>query len=166
MQTEANVDAGTGLNFVSPVAGVIRKVSTIANSGITTGGAVTLEIATVAVNGLSVTVADSSSEGDVDSDTPTYGHASTAVAVGDRVEIQFASAFNASADMMCVVEIEATKDTHGTVVAGLSGAAQSATSADARGTYAPAATPDGSIGFMLDLLLADPAYKGEDQYAG
>lgn len=163
---EAAVDAGTGLNFVCPVAGVIRKMSTIAQTGITTGGAVTLEVNTVAVNGLSVTVADSSVEGDVDSDTPTYGHASTVVAVGDRLEVQFAAALNASSDLLIVIEIEATKDTHGTVVVGNASAAQSGTSNDVRGTYAPVATPDGSISFELLVDLTDPDFIGFDQYAG
>lgn len=166
LQTEANVDAGTSLWLPCPVAGVIRKMSTIQQSGVTTGGTVTLEVNTVAVNGLGVVVADSAAAGDVDSDTPTYGHASTVVAVGDSLEVVFPAAFNASADVLVVIEIEATKDTHGTVVAGLSGSAQSATGNDVRGTYAPAATPDGSIGFVLDLLLADPAYQGELPYSG
>lgn len=163
---EAAVDAGTGLNFVSPVAGVIRKMTTIAQTGITTGGAVTLEVNTVAVTGLSVTVADGSSEGDVDSDTPTYGHATTAVAVGDRLEVVFAAGFNAASDLYIIIEIEATQDVSSTIVVGNASAAQSGTSDDVRGTIAPSFTPDGTISMELWCVLPDPDFTGFDQYAG
>lgn len=162
---EAAVDAGTGLNFVSPVAGFVRKVSTIAQTGITTGGAVTAEIATVAINGLSVTIANSSSEGDVDSDTPTKDHATTAVAVGDRIEVQFDAALNASSDLMIVIEIEATYALDGTFAAGVQTAA-TATTGDVRGTYDPSTACTGAISFALLALLPDPTYKGVNQYDG
>jgi hypothetical protein len=164
---EAAVDAGTGKNIVSPVAGNISKLTTISAGTITTGGAITVEVNTTAVDGLSVTVADSSSEGDVDSDTPTAGHATTAVAVGDRIEIIPASAFNASADLYFVLEIDLDggEQLNGTLVAGVSAAA-TATTGDVRGTYTPTTTPDGSTSFDLLVASADPKYLGVSQYAG
>ncbi len=162
---EAAVDAGTGLNFVSPVAGFVRKVSAISQTGTTTGGAITVEINTVAINGLSVTVADSSSEGDVDTDTPTKDHATTAVAVGDRIEVQFASAFNAATDFLIVIEIEATYALDGTFVAGVQ-TLPTATTGDVRGTYDPSSACDGSKQFALICALPEPNYRGVDNYDG
>ena len=133
---------------------------------ITTGGAITVEVNTAAVNGLSVTVADGAVAGEVDSDTPTDGHATTAVAVGDRIEIIPASAFNASADIFVILEIEATEAAgNGTFVAGVQ-TTPTATTGDVRGTYAPTTTPDGSTHFSLLVATADPTYKGVAQYDG
>lgn len=164
---EAAVDAGTAKNIVSPVAGNISKLTTISQGTITTGGAITVEVNTAAVNGLSVTVADGAVEGEVDSDTPTAGHASTAVAVGDRIEIIPAAAFNASADIYFVLEIDldASEQLNGTLVAGVSAAA-TATTGDVRGTYTPTTTPDGATSFDLLVASADPKYLGVSQYAG
>lgn len=164
---EADVDAGTSYNIVSPVAGTIARLTTMVNGAITTGGAITVEVNTTAVNGLSVTVADSSSEGDMDTDTPTAGHASTAVAVGDRIEIIPASAFNASANIFFILEIDASasQQLNGTFVAGVSSAA-TATTGDVRGTYDPTAACDGALSFDLLVASADPKYLGVDQYDG
>jgi hypothetical protein len=164
---EAAVDAGTSLELVSPVAGNIRKLTAVAGGTITTGGAITVEVATVAVNGLSVVVADAASAGDVDSDTATAGHASTAVAVGDRIEIIPAAGFNASADIYVILEIDVDtgEQLDGTFVAGVQTAA-TATTGDVRGTYSPLTGPDGSTAFSLLAALPDPTYKGVNQYAG
>jgi len=164
---EAAVNAGTSLELTSPVNGTIKKLTTVARGTITTGGAITVEVNTTAVDGLSVTVADASSAGDVDSDTPTEGHASTAVSVGDRIEIIPASAFNASADIFVILEIEvaAGDQLEGTLVAGVSAAA-TATTGDVRGTYTPATTPDGATAFDLIVATPDVKYLGVAQYAG
>lgn len=163
---EAAVDAGTGLNFVCPVAGRIAKMWSIAQTGITTGGAITLEVNTVAVNGLSVTVADSSAEGDVDSDTPTAEHATAVVAAGDRLEVQFAAGFNAASDLLIVIEIDATYDTVGTFVPAVTGTAPAGTTGDVFGTYDPADACDGDDGYMLLVTLPNPKGRGPDQYDG
>lgn len=164
---EADVDAGTEKNIVSPVAGTIKKLTTVCDGAVTTGGAVTVEVNTTAVDGLSVTIGDGAAEGEVDSDTPTVGHASTAVAVGDRIEIVPASAFSSSNDIFYILEIEldAAEQLDGTFVAGVSAAA-TATTGDVRGTYDPATAMDGST--SIDLLVAspDPKYLGVAQYAG
>jgi len=162
---EAAVDAGTSYELVSPVAGNIVRLSTICLDTITTGGAITVEVNTVAVNGLSVVVADSSTTGDVDTDTATPQHASTVVAVGDRIEIIPAAAFNASTDLTFVLEIECTKSLNGTFVAAVDSTA-TATTGDVRGTYDPPVACDGAIGWSLLTILPDPRDKGVSQYAG
>jgi hypothetical protein len=168
MMLEAAVDAGTAYNIVSPVAGAIRKLTTISQGTITTGGAITVEINTVAVTGLSVVVADGAVEGEVDSDEPTtLGSSTTLVAVGDRIEIIPAAGFNASADIYFVLEIDVSAAglLDGTFVAGVSSAA-SATTGDVRGTYDPSVAASGSIAFKLLVDSADPKYLGVAQYAG
>lgn len=164
---EAAVDAGTSLELVSPVVGNISKLTTVARNTITTGGAITVEVDTVAVNGLSVTVADGAVAGEVDSDTPTAGHATTAVAVGSRIEIIPAAGFNASADIFVILEIDldAAEQLNGTFVAGVSSAA-TATTGDVRGTYDPTSACDGSKSFDLLIASVDPKYLGVAQYAG
>lgn len=162
---EAAVDAGTAYNLVSPVAGRIKKLYTISQGSITTGGGITVEVNTVAVDGLSVTVADGAAEGEVDSDTPTEGHATAVVAVGDRIEIIPAAAFNASADIDFILEIEPDQTFVGTVVVG-STSQPSGTTGDVRGTYTPAFTPDGSKVASLLVALPDPTYLGAAQYTG
>lgn len=57
--------------------------------------------------------------------------------------------------------------TAGTVVAGLARNTEStATTADVRGTYLPNATPDGAKAFSLVVVVPDPEYQGNPQYAG
>lgn len=161
----ADVDAGTPFNIVSPVAGRIRKLTTIADDGGTTGGAFTVEVNTTAVDGLSVTVANSFAEGDVDSDTPTAGHATTVVAVGDRIEIIPSSGFDTSGDFNFVLEIQTTHSLNGTFVAGVQ-TTPTATTGDVKGTYDPVTACDGSTTFALVASLADPNYRGVDNYDG
>jgi len=164
---EAAVDAGTALELNSPVAGNISKLSVVTRGTITTGGAVTVEVATTAVDGLSVVVADGAAAGDLDTDTPTAGHASTAVAVGDRIEIIPAAGFNASADLFYILEIDVTPagQLDGTFVAGVSSAA-TATTGDVRGTYDPSAACDGSDAYNLLIATEEPKYLGVAQFAG
>lgn len=161
---EAAIDAGTPLDLFSPVAGRIARVSTVARGTITTGGAITVEVNTVAVDGLSVVVADGAVAGEYDTDIPTADHATAIVAVGDRIGIIPALTFNASADMGVIVEI-IPDSVGGTLVAGVQ-TTPTALTGDVRGTYAPATNPDGTAAFQLLLALPDPAYRGVDQYAG
>lgn len=163
----AAIDAGTSYEVTSPVAGVIRKLTITGEGTTTTGGAFTVEVNTTAVDGLSVVVADSAGAGDVDSDTATLGHASTAVAVGDRIEIIPAAAINGAADMGFVLEIDtsAAGQLDGTFVAGVTSKA-TATTGDTRGTYSPSVTPDGTNGYALLVALPDPSNAGVPQYEG
>ncbi len=161
---EAAADAGTSLELFSPVAGNITRVSTVARGDITTGGNITVEVNTAAVDGLAVAIANGAAAGDYDTDTPTAGHATTAVAVGDRIEVIPASEFNASADIFVIVEIEVASAS-GTAIAGVTSAA-TATTGDVRGTYDPADACDGEKAFALLLALPDPGNRGVPQYDG
>lgn len=164
---EAAVDAGTAHNIVSPVAGTIAKLTTIVQGTVTTGGAITVEVNTTAVDGLSLVVADGATEGEVDTDVPTAGHASAAVTAGSRIELIPAAAFNASADIFFILEIDvsAAEQLNGTFVAGVSSAA-TATTGDVRGTYDPVTACDGATSFDLLIASADPKYLGVAQYTG
>jgi hypothetical protein len=163
----AAIDAGTSYEVTSTVAGVVRKLTITGEGTTTTGGAITVEVNTVAVDGLSVVVANGAAAGEVDSDEATLGHATTVVAVGDRIEIIPASAFNASADMAFVLEIDtsAAGMLSGTFVAGVTSAA-TATTGDTRGTYSPLTAPDGVTAYALLAAISDPGNIGVAQYTG
>lgn len=62
---------------------------------------------------------------------------------------------------------DGTVPTAGTFVAGLAVNTKStATTADVRGTYDPNSACDGAKVFELDILLADPTFLGNPQFAG
>ncbi len=163
----ADISAADSSWQVCPVAGRIKKMWTILDGAITGADAVvTLEVNTVAVDGLSITIANSgSAAGDVDSDTPTAGHATAVVAAGDKIEAITDGASSTTAIATWIVEIEPTYVPNGTFVAGVQTAA-TATTGDVRGTYDPAVACDGSLTFALLVAVADPTYKGVDQYDG
>jgi len=152
---------------VCPVAGRIKKMWTILDGAITIADAnVTLEVNTVAVDGLAIVIAQSgSAAGDVDSDTPTAGHATAVVAAGDKIEAITDGGSTTAMIASWIVEIEPTYVANGTFVAGVQTAA-TATTGDVRGTYDPAVACNGSLSFSLLVELPDPIYKGVDQYDG
>ncbi len=162
---EVDTLAGTPISLLSPVAGVITKVVTIVWKAVGTGGTLTMKVNNTSVDGLAVVVANSSSAGDVDSDTPTAGHASTIVAVNDELEIVGDAAFATSGALTGYIEIEPTTQVSGTFVAGVSDKA-TATTGDVRGTYDPTAAADGATAFELLVESADPKYLGVEQYDG
>jgi hypothetical protein len=166
-QSEAAVDAGAGAYVVSPVAGRITKASSVVATTVTTGGAIAVAVNSTAVDGLSIVVANSAAAGEVDSDTPTAGHASALVAVGDTINFTPEAAFNAAGDMMYTVEIDVDGTTllDGTFVAGVQ-TLPTGTTGDVKGTYDPADACDGSLQFALIARLPDPTYKGVDNYDG
>lgn len=90
-----DLSAGTSQWVPSPVAGQIVHAAAVTQVAVVTGGAITVELATVAVAGLSVVVADAAAVGDVDSDDPTSLTGATgAVANEQSIEIVVASAFD------------------------------------------------------------------------
>lgn len=165
--TEAKIDAGTSEFVVSPVAGAIRKLTTVVQGTVTTGGTITPKIATVAVDGLAVVIADGAAAGEIDSDVATLGHASAVVAVGTAIELAGDAAFNASADIHYILEIDTSAEGNlsGTFVAGVTSAA-TGTTGDTRGTYSPLTAPDGTAGYKLAVMLPDPGNQGVPQYVG
>jgi hypothetical protein len=99
------LSAGTPTELIAPCAGRIARLRTTVQAAIVTGGAVTVDVNTVAVDGLSITVADSATVGTRQTDTPTAGHATAVVAAGDRIEIIPAAAFNGGGALAGVLEI-------------------------------------------------------------
>lgn len=162
------LSAGTAENIVSPVAGYIDRVRGVVQEAIVTGGAVTFEINTVAVTGLTITAANSDAAGTRYSDRPTTRHASDSlVAAGDRITVTPAAAFNGGGALNGTIEIDTTAagQLEGTFVAGVTSAA-TATTGDTRGTYSPSITPDGTNGYVLIAVMPDPANQGVPQYVG
>lgn len=103
---ETDTLAPTNAELVSPVAGEIIRLTTIVQKAVTTGGDVTLiKGAATAVVGLACTIADGAAKGTVVTDTPTFGDASTKVAVGDRIQVAPAAAFNTAGAVSGFVEI-------------------------------------------------------------
>lgn len=98
--------AGTSVEVVCPVGGRISLNRTIIQTAIVTGGVITVEIAGVAVDGLSHTIADSATKGTVGSDAPTALHATAVVEAGDRIEIIPASEFTGGGAVSGILEIE------------------------------------------------------------
>lgn len=158
--------AATAEEIVCPVDGYIDTLRGIIQGAVTTGGAVTVEVNTATVTGLSITLADAATKGTRYSDRPTTPRSSTTVvAKGDRITVTPASAIDTAGQLNGFIEIESS-GVQGTVVAGKMDARQTATTGDVRGTYAPRTAPDGATRFALLLALADPDYLGDDQYAG
>ena len=159
--------AGTSYWGISEWGGFIERMSTIVETAVTTGGSLTCEIATVAVTGLTVVVADSSAVGDIDTDVPTTlnGKVAPTNQVAPRAAVEFvgdaAFATAGALEEHCIV------NTTGIIAAGLRAAEGStATSADVRGTFMPPVPCDGTIVWQLLVCLPDPGYIGIAQYAG
>lgn len=102
---ETDTLAGTSAELVSPVKGVITRLTTIVQKAVTTGGDVTAAVDTTAVDGLACTIADAATKGSVVTDTPTAGHASTAVAAGQRIQVVPDAAFATAGAISGYVEI-------------------------------------------------------------
>lgn len=91
----------------APCAGVITRIQTILHNAITVADAnLTFEVNGTALNGFAIVVATAgSAAGDYDTDTPTAGHASTAVAVGDKLELISDGGSTTAARLTCIVTI-------------------------------------------------------------
>lgn len=161
--------AGTtaAAELVSPCAGVITGMTAVVRAAVTTGDTITAAVGTTAVDGLSISIADGATKGTTASDTPTAGHATAVVAKNSRIQVIPGNTFATAGAVDGFVEIRPTGTLSGTLVTALSPATKStATTADVRGTYTPASTPDGSKAFNLLVLVADPNDLGNPQYAG
>lgn len=152
-----------------PVAGTIKRMMSMVGIAIGTGGTLSLKVNNTAVDGLALVVANSAAAGVVDEDTPTAGHASTVVAVDDEIEIVPDSAFATTGSLYGYIEIEpseSAKVAQGvTIVAGVD-TEPIALTGDVRGTIDPLTVMDGGTVVELVALLADPSYKGRDNFAG
>lgn len=103
---ETDLLAATSHFVVAPATGNITKVTTVVQKAVGTGGTITIEVATVAVDGLSVVVADSAAAGDIDSDEPSApDHATTAIVKDAAIEIVPAAAFATTGALNGFIEI-------------------------------------------------------------
>ncbi|MEQ9416659.1 MAG: hypothetical protein RJQ08_03850 [Salinisphaeraceae bacterium] len=157
------INAGTSWELVSPVYGDIVGIRSTIQIAFTTGGDVTVEVNTTAVDGLSMAVGTDAA-GVRDSDTPTAGHATRAIAPGDRIEVIGSSGFDSAGALNGVLEIIQHAAQNGTYVVG-SQAEATATSGDVRGTFDPLTACDGIVGFAVLVALDDIGYRGAPQYA-
>lgn len=162
---EAEADAGTIAYICPGIAGTIVDAGVAVGDTVTTGGALDFSVGTTAVDGLVLTIADGATAGVVYTDTPTLGHASTAVLATDYIKITPASAINASGRLVGWIGIQPTTLLDGTLVVGVDSAA-TATTGDVRGTYDPAAACNGTKVFDLVVRTEDPKYLGVAQYEG
>lgn len=92
------------VRVVSPVAGTIAKIYSVANAALATGDAtLTGKIGSTAITGGVITITESgSAAGDVDSATPT---AANTVAVGSVISLTGGGASTATATASCSVVI-------------------------------------------------------------
>lgn len=156
--------APTAQNIVAPVAGYITGIRNIVQAAVTTGGAITVEANTVAVVGLSVTVADAATAGTVHTDD-VLKIATGLVAAGDDITVTPAAAFATAGACRGYIILEPITALNGTFVAGVQ-TTPTATTGDVRGTYDPAEACDNSKAFSLLVYAPDPTYKGVDNYDG
>lgn len=97
--------AGTAFEIVSPVDGYVDTLRLIVQTAIVTGGAVTVEVNTVAVAGVSIAVADAATKGTVYADTSTAGSSTRRVVKGDRITVTPAAAFNGGGALDGFIEV-------------------------------------------------------------
>ena len=154
--------AGTSVYVMNAHAGHIERMSTVMTTAVnTTGGSLTAEIATVAVDGLTVVVA-TGSVGDVDTDQPSAavltGHNVTGlVAARQGIEIVGDSAFDSTGSLNVALEI----NTQGIFQPGIqTSGGSTTTTGDIRGTFCPPVAADGDIVFELFIALPDAGYTG------
>ncbi len=102
---ETDTLAGTSQEIISPVAGEIVSLAVVVQKAITTGGDVTASVDGTAVAGLTCTIADAATKGTVVIDTPTFGDSSLAVAIGSRIQVIPAAAFNTAGAVSGYLEI-------------------------------------------------------------
>lgn len=102
--------AGTTIEVVSPEAGVIKRMVTIVQTAIVTGGDMTVKIGTTDVVGLSITHANSATKGTVQSDEPTVPSVTRYVAQDGRIQIVPSAAYNGGGAISGYLVIEMGKN--------------------------------------------------------
>ncbi len=109
---ETDLMAATSHFVITPVDGQIETGSSVVKKAIaSTGGTLTVEYDTTAVNGLGVVVANSAAVGDNDTDdASTLTHATGAVTANTGIELVGAAAFDSAGELYFGVEINPTND--------------------------------------------------------
>lgn len=156
--------APTAQAIVAPCAGYITGIRAIVEAAVTTGGVITVEANTVAVVGLSITVADADAAG-VTYTSSVAKIATGLCAAGDDLSVTPGAPFATAGRVRGYIVFEPTAETNGTFVAGVQ-TTPTATTGDVRGTYDPTEACNGSLAFSLLVELPDPDYKGVAHFAG
>ncbi len=162
----ADLSTGSAAAYegLTPCAATLKGATAIVRVAISTGGDVTMANVTTAVDGLTLTVANSATKGTAVSDTPTAGHATTSFAKGVRYQVIAADAFNGGGALNGFVEFEATNLTFGHLDVA-AGAEATATTGDVRGIYRLPEAANGDNSYELLVWLPDPDDKGVAQYS-
>lgn len=107
-----DLSAGTSQFWPNPEAGQIIKAAGVVQEVIVTGGDLTFKLATVAVVGLTVTIADAAAVGTVVTDTPTSLTGATGVVAKNvSIETVIAAAFNGGGAVNGYVTVRPTNPT-------------------------------------------------------
>lgn len=162
----ADLSTGSAAAYegLTPCACTLKGATAIVRVAISTGGDVTMANVTTAVDGLTLTVANSATKGTAVSDTPTAGHATTSFAKGIRYQVIAADAFNGGGALNGFVEFEATNLTFGHLDVAAAAEA-TATTGDVRGIYQLPEAAGGDNSYQLLVWLPDPDDKGVPQYS-
>lgn len=143
---QADIDAvrfaaGTSIFLQSPIKGDVLELNAIVSDATTGTGVITVELDTVAVSGLSVSVTGTSAVGVAFTDSVSAG-STTAVAKYGDIELTGDGTPSAGSVFAYVVVVP----NHALVG---SNATQTATTADSRGTFTPDSACDGSIVYTV-----------------
>lgn len=158
---------GTAANpeLIAPFDGVVSRLGLSIRAAVTTGGVVKAKVGTTDVAGATLTVANSATKGTIAFASATYGDSTAVIAKDGRIQISVDDAFATAGEMEGFLEVVPTGLRSGTLVTGLSpNTAPTSTTGDVRGTYTPNATMDGTIGFILLAMVANPTYIGTAPY--
>jgi hypothetical protein len=154
--------AGTSVYVQNAHAGNVERLSTVMTTAVnTTGGSLTVEIATVAVTGLAVVVA-TGSVGDVDTDQPaaavlTGADVTGLVAARAGIEIVGDAAFDSTGALNFILEL----NTQGIFQPGIrTSGGSTATTGDVRGTFRPVTAPDGDIVWQIAIASPNASFVG------
>lgn len=143
---------------VTPIPGEIKGVRAVTNTVVTTGDS-TITVKTAGGTVGTITIAASGSAvGTVDT---IDAIANAVVAAGGTIEFENDATPGAGAASF-TVEFQPVS---GTLVEGVQ-TTPTGTTGDARGTWDPETTPDGSTAYSLVVAMPDPNYKGVDNYDG
>lgn len=159
--SDADVTSGASLLFSAPCPGFVKTLIGIpSGAGSTTNAAATVEIATVAVTGLTVTVDQDTQTRVTDVPTTEGYSANNRFRPNDIIEVVHA-ATTSGGPVSYGVELTPTQFSLPVLTD-----PQTLTLGDPRGTYEPILTPDGSE--IIVGLVGDPAYNasGNGGYHG
>ena len=161
--SQTDLLAHTTQELVSPIAGVVRRLSVTEQLTVVTGGTIAARVGATPVTGLSVDVANGALPGASKQTVVAPTDGTDAVAAGGRLSVTVSSTFATSGALSGSVTVSGAD---GTIVAGVrSAGGATATTGDVRGTYQPSVACDGASVIQLLCILPDRD-PGQPQFAG